>query len=291
MEITKTSRPTRTRRETAKKRAGASAYELTKAIHEDCDDSPPSLPPAPTPPPPTPPKPTKKRGRVPKITRPPVSVTAVVPSDSGENAVISGHAVPEVLETAKATIATTIATEETDGYNSDGEPAKKIRRKAKLKTEEQLEREAKKGEKLAEQVEFTKSIPDVKTVDFQPFAQGPRREPRIKLPPDLDLDLDSPYTMFSLFWTEEMWKILAENTNAYALRQGVTQRDAYGNGVRLDRDRDNGSMNQRIWYTTNASELKVFIGTVIYMGLHSEGRRASYWNKDLYSGPNYTPTL
>ena len=242
MDVPNISRPTRTRRETAKKRGRASAYELDVVIYEDCDNLPPSPPPATTPPPPTLPKPIKKRGRLPKAVRPPVSVTAVVPSDSGVNAVVSGHAVPEVIETAEATIASTkIEKEVSDDYISGEKPVIKVRRKAKLKTEEHLERVAKKEQKQAELVEFTKNIENACTVDFEPFPEGPQREPCTDLPPNLDLD--SPYALFSPFWTEEMWSILVENTNAYALRQGAIQRDREGSGIRYVSD--DGSMNQR----------------------------------------------
>ena len=38
-------------------------------------------------------------------------------------------------------------------------------------------------------------------------------------------------------------------------------------------------------------ELRVFVGILIYMGLHPEGKTADYWHKDLTTGPNHTPAL
>ena len=83
-----------------------------------------------------------------------------------------------------------------------------------------------------------------------------------------------------------MWKIFADSTNAYALRQGAIERDVTGNGTRLHSD-----INQRRWFATNPGELKVFIGTVIYMGLHPEGARSTYWNRDQFQGPKHTPAF
>jgi len=97
-----------------------------------------------------------------------------------------------------------------------------------------------------------------------------------------DLDLDSPYAIFSLFWTEEMWQIIATNTNAYALRQGAIQR---GRDVGARRHYGSDTLNQRSWWATNADELKMFIGILIYMGLHPEGETATYWNRDILYGP------
>ena len=121
-------------------------------------------------------------------------------------------------------------------------------------------------------------------MDFQPFLEGPQREPYVDLPSTLDLD--SPYAISSLFWTEEMWKIFADSTNTYALRQGAIEPDVTGNGTRLHSD-----FNQRRWFATNLSEIKVFIGIVIYMGLHPEGDRSTYWNCDQFQGPKHTPAL
>ena len=45
-------------------------------------------------------------------------------------------------------------------------------------------------------------------------------------------------------------------------------------GARSHSDMD--SLNQRTWWATNADELKVFVGTLIYMGIHPEGETAEY---------------
>lgn len=135
-------------------------------------------------------------------------------------------------------------------------------------------------------MEFTKNLDDAITVEFAPFPEGPHREPHPVYPSGTDLD--SPYALFSLFWDEKMWQILAINTNECALRQGAVQRGRHC-GARSHSD-DN-SLNQREWWATNSDELKVFVGILIYMGVHPEGETAAYWNKDLLDRPKHTPAL
>ena len=286
MDSERISRPSRTIKKPARYQHGTSSNAISAEIGENRDICDNPLPP------PITQKPTRKRKRPTEIpVKPEASIAAIVPSSfSAEDAVIigGGENISEVLETAVSTVASTTL-EEYDGYNSDGKPAITQKRKARLKSKEQLEKEAKKEKKQLAQVEFIKNVKGADMVDFQPFSEGPQREPCVDLPPNLDLD--SPYAIFSLFWTKEMWNILAENTNSYALRQGAIERDTGGLGVRLNFDRDDGSMNQRPWYATNPNELKVFIGAIIYMGLHLEGDRASYWNRNIFQGPKHTIAL
>ena len=221
-------RPSRNIKKPARFQHGASVHDI--AIAAEIDENPTHKnptqdchnPPTITPLLPTTQKLSKKRGRPSKIMKPNASLVAAVVPSSAVDAVILGETVPEVLETAASTVANT-RLEDSDGYNSDGNPAKVKKRKAKLKTEDQMEREVKKQRKHTEQVEFTKNIESANTVEFQPFPEGPHREPQVNIPQGTDID--SPYALFSLFWSEEMWKILADNTNAYALRQGVIQRE------------------------------------------------------------------
>ncbi len=60
-------------------------------------------------------------------------------------------------------------------------------------------------------MEFTRNLDNILIVEFTPFAEGPPREPQPVYPPDIDCN--SPYTLFSLFWDEKIWQILAINTN------------------------------------------------------------------------------
>ena len=58
-----------------------------------------------------------------------------------------------------------------------------------------------------------------------------------------------------------MFDILAKNTNLYAEQEEWEW--------------------QRPWHATNADEIRVFIGILIYMGLHPEGETVVYWHEDI----------
>lgn len=62
----------------------------------------------------------------------------------------------------------------------------------------------------------------MKTTTFEPLLEGPKRIPTAQIPHDVDID--SPYALFSLLWPEELWNTLATNTNKYARLQGAIPR-------------------------------------------------------------------
>ncbi len=141
-------------------------------------------------------------------------VTAIIPSDEQDVAVVTGETINGVLDTALATVATTTIKASTE-VKPDGEPIRETKRRVKLKTDKQLHQEEKAREKgrlggLSE-VEFTRNLDNTSTVEFAPFAEGPPREPQPVYPPDIDCD--SPSALFSLFWDEKICQILATNTN------------------------------------------------------------------------------
>lgn len=135
--------------------------------------------------------------------------------------------------------------------------------------------------------------PDPSTVEFEAFDTGATRGPEVVLP-DADpvsllnivgLDLitnlvqhhwENAYNLFSLFWDEKMWDILAANTNKYAKLKGAQA------------EKPIGSTKSRPWHETNANELKVYIGAVIYMAVHHSPSTSDYWNTDLEMGPIHT---
>ncbi len=208
-------------------------------------------------PPPTPQKRPRKRQKQLKASETESQVVAIVPSaNSAASMVVTGETITEVLATAmKTVVSTTLEDYITD--DEHGKPVNRPKRKAQLKTQKQLDAEALKAEKIdlgkLSQKDFASRLIDAKTVEFEPFQEGPRREPKPIYP--TDLDLDSPLAIFSLFWTEEMWQILAKNTNAYALRQGAVERGRDHTGAR--QHHGNWTINQRAWWPTNADELKV----------------------------------
>lgn len=70
----------------------------------------------------------------------------------------------------------------------------------------------------------------------------------------------TPSSFFQLFFTEVEFDVLVQNTNSYAGLKGAG---------------DNG---RRRWRPTSAAELKVFIGIIIYMGVHKAMHGPLYWN-------------
>lgn len=74
-------------------------------------------------------------------------------------------------------------------------------------------------------------------------------------------ELPSPLDFFQLFFTDEEFEILAENTNGYA-----RQKEAGRQG--------------RPWRATCGAELKIFFGLIIYMGVYRSTGIASYWSRN-----------
>ena len=72
------------------------------------------------------------------------------------------------------------------------------------------------------------------------------RLPAIQLPPSTETD---PYSLFTLFLTEDHFETIATNTNRYAEVKKA------------------GSDRKRAWWPTTAAEVKVLVGTFIYIGV------------------------
>ena len=279
MEAPKTSRAVRKRKLPARYQEGLTVTEISSycGIPDTAHISPP--------PPPLPPLlPPKRRGRP---STPRTVVTVIIPEaglpESARSAVVQGDSITGVLDTATTTVESTTL-EVYKSEDSDGNPVKKTKRKAILKNTTSQRKTV--AQKRSETVDFIQNLQDVQSVDFQLLEEGPRRAPQPIYP--AETELDSPYALFSLFWTPEMFEVLATNTNAYALKEGAVARGIGGNGVRRCCE---DTMNQRIWYTTNANELRVYIGILLYMSLHPEGEVATYWHRDILTGPNHTPAL
>ena len=77
----------------------------------------------------------------------------------------------------------------------------------------------------------------------------------------------TPYRVFSLFFTDEILHKLAEYTNEYAAKHASNEPFA------------------RPWYPTSLQELRAYIATYIYMGIHSQSQVPDYWNRDSSKGP------
>jgi hypothetical protein len=108
----------------------------------------------------------------------------------------------------------------------------------------------------------------METVDFEPL-QPSSRAPKLHLPPDINMD--SPYAIFSLLFTEDIWEKISNSTNSYAASQ-----------------RKGGAENEeaeRPWKDTTAKEIRVFFGILIYMGVHDSQAVELYWREKPTEGP------
>ncbi|KAF8847383.1 hypothetical protein BDZ45DRAFT_330196 [Acephala macrosclerotiorum] len=77
------------------------------------------------------------------------------------------------------------------------------------------------------------------------------------------------FDYFSLFFTPDLFQTITTNTNRYASIQQLR--------VAQERARE--------WTNLLVEELYVFIGTIIYMGVHEEPAVEMYWNTDFNKGP------
>lgn len=92
------------------------------------------------------------------------------------------------------------------------------------------------------------------------------------LPLPSGVDAQKPLDLFYLFFTDGIWDTIARNTNAYADAKRVSlpfQSQA------------------RPWAPTDANEIRVFVGLLIYMGIWKEQTTEGYWRteKDAHLGP------
>src|SRR5580700_1911509 len=114
----------------------------------------------------------------------------------------------------------------------------------------------------------------LESVIFEPLETGPDREPQLRLPNNIDID--DPYALFSLYWPENLWQIISCNTNLYTVKE------------RIGKPLSNSS---RPWQDISAIEIRVFIGILIYIGIHDSKRTDLYWKNDIESGPVHISQL
>jgi len=105
-------------------------------------------------------------------------VTAVVLSaGSAISAVVNRETIQGVLDTASTTVQSAIE----ELVKCDETPLSKTKLRAQLKTAKQLQQEEKVAEKnklgKLSDVEFSNNLVDTTTGEFEPFDEGPDREP------------------------------------------------------------------------------------------------------------------
>ena len=79
----------------------------------------------------------------------------------------------------------------------------------------------------------------------------------------------TPYRVFCLFFSDEILHKITEYTNEYAAEHASNEDKPFA----------------RKWYPTSIQELRAYIATYIYMGIHSQSKVSDYWNRDSNKGP------
>lgn len=108
----------------------------------------------------------------------------------------------------------------------------------------------------------------IKAVSYTPFQIEQSRPANALLPSTFPTQ-PHPYDYFKLFFTPDLFRTITTNTNRYANIQRIHMADE---GVRE-------------WSDLLVEELYVFIGVIIYMGIHTEPQIPGYWNTDFNKGP------
>jgi hypothetical protein len=111
----------------------------------------------------------------------------------------------------------------------------------------------------------------ITNVSYEPFQPEPKQPARAILPPDF-IRKPHPFDYFSLFFTPELFQTITINTNQYTSLQRL----------------HNTEERTREWSDLLIEELYVFLGAIIYMGVHIEPQSDIYWNTDFNKGPIYT---
>ena len=111
----------------------------------------------------------------------------------------------------------------------------------------------------------------ITNVSYQPFKCESSQPAQALLPASFPRN-PHPFDYFSLFFTHDLFQTITINTNRYASIQQLY--------VAQERARE--------WTTLLIEELYVFIGAIIYMGVHEEPDIEMYWNTDFNKGPLYS---
>ena len=107
--------------------------------------------------------------------------------------------------------------------------------------------------------QLLREIPQYQDVAFEPLKMAEPFPSSLDLP--LGINIESPYSLFSLFFSEELVALLSSNTNKYAKTK-------------------NAGQSGREWHDTTASEIKIFLAVLIYMGVHVSPSDEDYWRTD-----------
>ncbi|CAF4947421.1 unnamed protein product [Pieris macdunnoughi] len=119
------------------------------------------------------------------------------------------------------------------------------------------------------------------------WSRPKRRQPSVipftefegmKLPYSSLLKEADPDKYYGLLVPEEIFKMIAEQTNLFA-SQNITAKQTKP-----------GSRSHS-WKPTNMTEIKKFLGLILYMGIVKLPKLAYYWSKDKILGQNFPSTV
>lgn len=128
-----------------------------------------------------------------------------------------------------------------------------------------------KSKKLQSLEDILLSLGPITSISYDPFKPEPKQKARALLPPEFP-PKPHPFDYFTLFFTRDLFQTITINTNRYA--------NLYKLHVSQERARE--------WSDLLVEQLYVFLGVVIYMGVHNEPRIDMYWNTDFNKGPLHT---
>ena len=108
----------------------------------------------------------------------------------------------------------------------------------------------------------------INEVSYTPFQIEQLQSAKALLPSTFPIQ-PHPYDYFTLFLTNNLLRTITTNTNRYANIHRIQVADE----------------GMREWSDLLVEELYVFIGVIIYMGVHKEPQIEMYWNTDFNKGP------
>ena len=85
-------------------------------------------------------------------------------------------------------------------------------------------------------------------------------------------NLHSPLDFFSLFFTEEVWQLLVDQTNLYA-------------------EQKRGLEERSVWYPVTRDEMKAWVSLHLNMGLVTKPNLSSYWSTDPALNSPFFPSI
>ena len=116
---------------------------------------------------------------------------------------------------------------------------------------------------------------NLESLNYTLFQPEPDRPAQTNLLPDFPNSLQL-INYFNLFFAPDLFDTIVRNTNVYAGFE------------RLKKEEHEGT---REWTPLIVPELRIFIGAIIYMGVHIAPNIETYWNTDRSKAPLHTIPL